>query len=243
MGMFDTLNVDMIFNFPTQTLDMLETDLDIIKEIKADQATFYPLMVSDTTRKVLAERFGVVSYRQEKRFYQTIVSRLVPEYSFGTAWCFSRQKSMIDEYIVDHDEYLGAGSGSFGYVAGTCFANTFSLDAYVSSIEKGKVPLTAKKDFSIREQVHYYFMMKLFGSHIDLRQAEMKFGGQFEETIRKEIVFLKFLGALDVQAEIMRLTNRGRYLWVIMMREFFTGVNNFRDLCRAPIKGPNDCTD
>ncbi|MDQ1240373.1 MAG: menaquinone C8-methyltransferase, partial [Thermodesulfobacteriota bacterium] len=58
MGTFDTLNVDMIFNFPTQTLDMLETDLEIIKEIRADQATFYPLMVSDTTRRVLAERFG-----------------------------------------------------------------------------------------------------------------------------------------------------------------------------------------
>ncbi len=243
MGTFDTLNVDMIFNFPTQTLDMLNTDLEIIKEIRADQATFYPLMVSDTTRRVLAERFGAISYRQEQFFYETIVSRLLPEYSFGTAWCFSKQKSMIDEYIVDHDEYVGAGSGSFGYVRGTCFANTFSLDEYVSSIHRGKVPLTAKRDFSLREQVHYYFMMKLFGSRIDLREAEIKFNGHFEETIRKEIFLLRFLGALDVQAETMRLTNKGRYFWVIMMREFFTGVNNFRDLCRATMKGPDDCMD
>jgi coproporphyrinogen III oxidase-like Fe-S oxidoreductase len=150
---------------------------------------------------------------------------------------------MIDEYIVDHDEYVGAGSGSFGYVRGTCFANTFSLDEYVSSIHRGKVPLTAKRDFSLREQVHYYFMMKLFGSRIDLREAEIKFNGHFEETIRKEIFLLRFLGALDVQAETMRLTNKGRYFWVIMMREFFTGVNNFRDLCRATMKGPDDCMD
>lgn len=28
------------------------------------------------------------------------------------------------------------------------------------------------------------------------------------------------------------LTPRGRYLWVVMMREFFIAVNNFRDHCR-----------
>jgi len=243
MGTFDTLNVDMIFNFPTQTLDMLQTDLDTISEIKADQATFYPLMVSDITRKALSESFGAISYRQEKRFYQTIVSRLVPEYSFGTAWCFSRQKSMIDEYIVDHDEYVGTGSGSFAYVRGTCFANSFSLDQYVADLRRGKMPLTAKKEFSFREQVHYYFTMQLFGSHIDLRKAEKKFEGRFKKTIRKEISLLRLLGALDVAADTMRLTLKGRYLWVIMMREFFTGVNNFRDLCRATIKVPEDCKE
>ena len=48
-GTFDTLNVDMIFNFPTQTELMLERDLEVIKNIEADQVTFYPLMVSDIT--------------------------------------------------------------------------------------------------------------------------------------------------------------------------------------------------
>jgi hypothetical protein len=26
---------------------------------------------------------------------------------------------------------------------------------------------------------------------------------------------------------------RGRYAWVVLMREFFTAVNNFRDYCRG----------
>jgi len=32
------------------------------------------------------------------------------------------------------------------------------------------------------------------------------------------------------------LTRRGKYYWVVMMRELFTGVNNFRDEMRAHIK-------
>jgi len=47
VGMFETLNVDMIFNFPNQTKETLAQDIEIVKEIKPDQITFYPLIVSN----------------------------------------------------------------------------------------------------------------------------------------------------------------------------------------------------
>lgn len=242
MGRFDTLNVDMIFNFPTQTSTMLERDVEIIKTIEADQVTFYPLMVSDVTRKALAVRFGPISYRQEKRFYSTIVELLDGDYTFGTAWCFSRKKSMIDEYIVDYDEYVGVGSGSFGYINGGCYSNTFSIADYLTNLRSGKLPLLAKKDFSRTEQIHYDFLMKLFGTSLNLSAAEEKFEGNFARTLWKEISLFRMLGAVVNDNGILRLTRAGRYLWVIMMREFFTGVNNFRDICRANIRGPNECS-
>jgi len=241
MGRFDTLNVDMMFNFPTQSIAMLERDLDIIKEIHADQATFYPLMVSDITRKELARRFGPISYRRERIFYGRILERLEDEYSNGTAWCFSRKKSMIDEYVVDYDEYVGVGSGSFGYVNGSCFANTFSVPEYLAKIRAGKFPLLAKKDFSKTEQIHYDFVMKLFSTALDVARAEKKFGGDFMKTLWKELIPFRLVGALVNENGTLRLTSRGKYLWVVMMREFFTGVNNFRDMCRAGIGGPGEC--
>jgi len=241
MGAFDTLNVDMMFNFPTQTMSMLESDVKIIKAIKADQVTFYPLMVSDRTRRDLAAKFGPISYRQEKLFYAQIVAMLREEYSCGTAWCFSRQHTMIDEYIVDYDEYVGIGSGSFGYINGACFANTFSIPDYLQAIKDRKLPILAKREFSIKEQIQYDFMMKLFGMSLDLKKAEKKFSGQFLKTLWKEAPLLRLMGALDNDNGVLRLTPKGQYLWVIMMREFFTGVNNFRDICRASIKGPNEC--
>jgi coproporphyrinogen III oxidase-like Fe-S oxidoreductase len=202
---------------------MLDKDLEVIEEIKADQVTFYPLMVSDITRAELARRFGAISYRQEKAFYNRIVDRLEDHYTWGTSWCFSRKKTMIDEYIVDYDEYVGAGSGSFGYVNGACFANTFSVPHYLAAVGKGQWPILAKKDFSRKERALYDFMMKLFG------------------TLWKEISLFRVAGALVNDNGVIRLTRRGRYLWVIMMREFFTGVNNFRDICRAAIQASNEC--
>ena len=148
---------------------------------------------------------------------------------------------MIDEYIVDYDEYVGVGSGSFGYVNGSCFANTFSISHYLESVNEWKMPIWAKKDFSVKEQIQYYFMMKLFGMSLDIEKAEKKFRGRFIKTLWKEILMLNSWGALINDGGVLRLTRQGQYLWVIMMREFFTGVNNFRDMCRAAIEGPDEC--
>jgi menaquinone C8-methyltransferase len=239
MGTFDTLNVDMIFNFPTQTLAMLEKDVEIIDAIRADQVTFYPLMVSDITRRELARRFGPIRYSQEKRFYLRIADLLSDNYSCGTAWCFSRKKTMIDEYIVDYDEYVGIGSGSFGYVGGACYANTFSIADYIQRTADERLPVMAKKVFSEAEQIQYDFVMKLFGTSLDVGKAEEKFRGKFMKTLWKEVSFFKLAGALDTSDGVLKLTRKGQYFWVIMMREFFTGVNNFRDTCRAMVASPD----
>jgi hypothetical protein len=47
-----------------------------------------------------------------------------------------------------------------------------------------------------------------------------------------EIFFFILAGALRIKHGQIILTKRGRYYWVIMMREFFTGVDNFRDASR-----------
>ncbi|MGC8604643.1 MAG: coproporphyrinogen III oxidase family protein, partial [Desulfomonilaceae bacterium] len=220
LGKFDTLNLDMIFNFPTQTLEMLQKDIQTIKEIKSDQATFYPLMVSDITQKELARRFGAISYRQEKLFYNEIYKSLSDEYTIGTAWCFSRKKSMIDEYIVDYDQYVGVGSGSFGYVRGDCLANTFSVPDYIARVSSGKFPLVARKEFCFKERARYYFMMRLFGSSLDLEAAERIFSGKFESTLWKEILGFQIFGSVQRNGKMLTLTQKGLYIWVIMMREF-----------------------
>ncbi|MFH0821809.1 MAG: coproporphyrinogen III oxidase family protein [Pseudomonadota bacterium] len=236
-GTFDTLNVDMIFNFPTQNRSMLEKDLRIIRDMQADQVTFYPLMVSELTRKELAARFGPISYSQEKEFFGLIQDMLGDTYSNGTAWCFSRKNSMIDEYIVDYDEYIGVGSGSFGYVGGAVLANTFSVSDYLNAVNHGRLPLQGKRTFSRADRIRYDFTMKLFGESLKVDEAEEKFQGVFKRTLWKELTLLRLIGAYSEEKGVLRLTKSGRYLWVVMMREFFTGVNNFRDICRSRIGG------
>lgn len=235
-GKFDTLNADMIFNFPMQTMEILEQDLSILIGLGVDQITYYPLMVSAYTQDLMSKKLGVVNYARGNQLYFKITEMLSAYYKASTAWCFSRNERMIDEYVVNYEEYAGLGSGSIGYLNGSAYANTFDIKAYIHEVDEGKLPLAAKKEFSIKERLRYDFLMKLFGLSLDLKQVSNKNGVNAYWYLLPEILFFRLAGGLKQSGKTLYLTQKGQYYWVLMMREFFIGVNNFRDYCRAQLK-------
>lgn len=235
LGFFHTLNADMIFNFPGQTIQMLEDDLTTILKLNMDQVTFYPLMISDLTREIMKNTFGGVDFRSEEKLYKLIVRRLEKKYDFSSAWCFSRKESLVDEYVVEFEEYAGLGSGAIGYLHGTCYSNTFDIEGYIDVLEKGKLPLQASRKFDLHDQMSYDFMMKLFSTKLDITAMQKKYDGKFLKTMWKEIAAFEIVRAYRYFPPYLHLTSYGRYLWVIMMREFFIAVNNFRDYCRKQV--------
>ncbi len=232
-GYFDTLNVDMIFNFPTQTRRMLEDDLSILLSLKADQVTYYPLMVSSATQKIMGRKLGTVDYDRGNELYTMILKALDKDYHASTAWCFSKNSTMIDEYVVNYDEYAGLGSGSIGYLGGSIYANTFDIRDYIEQIERGNFPIVARRDCNVKEKLLYDFLMKLFGLNLDLNELSEKHGVSAFRRLFPEVCFFLLAGGLTKQGSMLSLTDKGRYFWVIMMREFFVSVNNFRDHCRS----------
>jgi len=235
-GRFDTLNADMIFNFPSQEMAMLDRDLEILLDLGVDQVTWYPLMVSDSTRQTVMRTLGRVDSGREKAFYDRIRERLGPEYRFSSAWCFSRKGTMIDEYIVDYDEYAGLGSGSIGYLDGVCYANTFNIAEYCARLSRDELPLMAARTFTRQERMRYDFVMKFFGTKLNLPALSAKYGGRLSPGLWRDFLLFRLAGALRYAAPDWQLTQSGCYLWVVMMREFFTAVNNFRDFCRADLQ-------
>lgn len=232
-GIFDTLNVDMMFNFPLQTSAALEKDLSVLLGLAVDQVTYYPLMASPSTQALVSRSLGTVTYRREKAFYRQILSALSPNYRPSTAWCFSRSRAMIDEYVVHYEQYAGLGSGSIGYLGGSAYANTFDLADYIRDAHQGKLPLLGKKAFSAKDRARYDFLMKLFGLKLDLAASRPQPAGSLYRHLWPEILFFRLLGGVKKKGSVLTLTARGQYFWVIMMREFFIAVNNFRDFCRA----------
>jgi coproporphyrinogen III oxidase-like Fe-S oxidoreductase len=230
-GRFRTLNVDMIFNFRDQNEDLLRKDLQVLRELLPDQITFYPLMGPRPRRG---------PYSREKRFYGLIRAELAATYRSATAWCFSRAEASssgnaapIDEYIVAHEEYAGLGSGSFGYLGGKLYANNFSVPRYIERLDRGLLPLAAARSFAPAERVRYDFLMKLFDGKLDLDSLEKRHGPQAVSTLSSALAFFRLAGVLRRRGRIISLTARGYYVWVILMREFFVGVNRLRQDCLA----------
>jgi len=243
-GMFQSLNVDIIFNFPGQTRDVLLNDIECAGESGASQITFYPLMSPRSVVKSLKQTVGVVTYNHEYEDYRLILEKMAAKFEQSTGWAFSRRNGgLIDEYIVDTEEYVGLGSGAFSYLDGTIYVNTFSLKNYAEAIQDGRRPVMGSKSYSRHNQMRYHFLMDLFGLGLDRKQFRDRFGVPVELGLPMELAYFRVNGALDFSnPATISLTTKGKYLFVVMMREFFIGINEFRDQARQSLT-PEDGTE
>lgn len=237
-GFFHSLNVDMIFNFPSQTEEILRRDVEMVKASRCNQTTFYPLMASRSVEASLKRTVGMVDYDREAAYYKTLVDGLSDTFELSTAWTFSRiGGGMIDEYIVDYEEYVGIGSGAFSYLRGDIYLTTFSLRDYSAAIDEGRMPVAVgSASASRRNQMRYRFLMSLFGLRLDKKAFERDFGVSVERGLPLEMLFFRVFGGFATDnAEELTLTEKGRYLSVIMQRTMFAQLNDLRDAARKAI--------
>ncbi len=237
-GAFRSTNVDMIFNFPSQTPEMLHRDVVLLRATGVNQTTFYPLMASPETGKSLAHTIGRISYAKEQRFYRILCDELSHDFAASSAWTFSKRGGgMIDEYIVDYDEYLGIGSGAVSFLDGRVYGNTFSLSAYHDAVDNGRLSVsTCGRRFSRRAMMAYRFATELFALKLDKRAFRREFGLRVEVAMAPEYAWLKAAGAFERDDEdLLTLTDKGRYLVLVIMREMLAGQNELRDVMRAAL--------
>lgn len=140
-------NIDMMFGFRGQTLDMLHEDMEKIWKLNPRQVTTYPLMVTSQTRKSVKNVIG----RQRQP-----ACRPVPRHSRHARLAlqppdvltFGRTHDEgFDEYVVDYDEYLGVGSGAFSFLNDSLYVNTFSLRRYNERIAAGNTGVERRRQF------------------------------------------------------------------------------------------------
>ena len=235
-GYFPTVNVDLIFNLPHQTLELLERDIAIFLALGANQVSFYPLMTSPTVTGRMATTMGLPDPRRLKLFFATILAKLRPEFTASSAWCFTRRGHGLDEYIIAADHYIGVGSGAFSYVDGTLYTTTFSLQTYSRRIAQGLTGISTAHRLSTGDQLRYTLLMRMFGLRLDRKWALQRYGKRFFRRLWGELRSLEWLGAARRDEQGWALTDRGMYWLMLMMSAFFESVNGYRDAMRAHIR-------
>ena len=240
---FNTLNVDMIFNLPSQSEAVLRSDLEKLLECDAHQVTPSPLYTSNATRKKMAASMGKIDYSREYKYYQILDEVLVngadPEFYLKSVWTYNRvdrsdtQKEkpiLIDEYA----EYPGIGSGAVTHLHGKLYVNTFSLSEYNAAIKAGSMPIMGETTLGRTELMRYRFLNQLYNLRLDKKLFRETFGCSVERGLPMEMTFMRLQGAFDVNNdEDLTLTPRGRYLTLVMYRQFLASLNNLREQARA----------
>lgn len=237
VGILPSLNIDMIYNLPDQTEESLIRDIEYINKSGAEQTTFYPLMTAPSVEKAMEKTLGHLDHSREFKFFQIISEKLSEVYQPSSGWTFSRKElSMLDEYIVQYEEYVGTGSGSFSYLDGNLLVNTFSLKQYEEKIKSGVFPVYKIKHFTNYDKKRYRFLMEMFDLSLNSKKFQKDFKVPLILGLFPEMMFMWLSGAFEKwENGRIYLRPESRYLLVVMMREFFSNVNILRDQARAAL--------
>ncbi|MBE0492501.1 MAG: coproporphyrinogen III oxidase family protein [Sulfurospirillum sp.] len=229
---FPNTNIDLIFNFPGQTKEMLVRDLQIAKNLGVSQITLYPLMNSNLTSATMYDAFGANTSDKEYAFY-TIIQEQMLDFEKNNAWSFSKNKTAFnDEYVGAHEEYIGVGSGAFSFLGGNLFVNAFDLEEYASLVSKRSHAIIAQSSFAQKDQLKYHFLTWLFNGTINIQNFEKTFGTVMKKSLKFELAMLKLTKSIKIEDGVITTTAFGDYLALCMMKEFYSGMDTVRAMFR-----------
>lgn len=239
LELFPTTNVDMIFGFRGQNLEMLQRDMDLLVELNPRQITTYPLMVTSQTRKSVKQTIAAKGIELADQ-YAVIMNMLGNHYRQLTSWTFGRTHDEgFDEYVVDHDEYLGVGSGAFSFLGSSLYVNTFSLRRYNERIKAGMTGVERRRNFDKHAVLQYRLLLGLFSARLSRKYFREVHGVDLDKALFKEMLGLRIAGAIKDNPEDpdnLIVTDAGKFLGLVMMKAFYSGMDNVRAELRKPLR-------
>ncbi|GAB1037628.1 MAG: coproporphyrinogen III oxidase family protein [Shewanella algae] len=237
--LFPIINVDLIFGFRGQTDEVIQHDLDMASRLDPRQITTYPLMITHQTRKSVKGKLAAPQADMANQ-YRMILNTLNGQYNQLSAWAFGKANDEgFDEYVIDYDEYLGVGSGSFSFLNDTLHVNTFSLRKYQERIASGKMGVEQQKQYSKKDVMQYRFLLGMFSGRLSRKYFRDTFGVNLDTALFKEMSSMKLIGAIKndpSNPDELIITDNGKMMGLLMMKEFYAGMDNVRAQLRRPLK-------
>ncbi len=146
-------------------------------------------------------------------------------------------KSVLnDEYVSYHNQYLGVGSGAFSFIEGRLFVNAFNLKDYVTRASSGGGANIASASFNRRDILRYMFLTQLFSGAVDIARFEGAHKCRVARDLFVELNGLRLANAITQENGVIKCTDFGRYVALVAMKDFYTGMDMVRAVFRDDAK-------
>lgn len=131
------------------------------------------------------------------------------------------------------------GSGSFSFLNDTLYVNTFSLRKYQERIAAGKMGVEQQKTTAKKDVMQYRFLLGMFSGRLSRKYFRETFGVNLDTALFKEMTSMKLIGAIKndpTDPDNLIITDNGKMMGLLMMKEFYAGMDNVRAQLRKPLK-------
>ena len=106
-------------------------------------------------------------------------------------------------------------------------------------ITYGRDGVERKRTFSKHEILQYRLLLGLFAGRLSRKYFREVHNVRLDTALMKEVLALKLAGAIKENPEDKGqfiITDRGKLLGLVMMKDFYTAMDNVRAELRKPLK-------
>jgi len=228
---FNSINLDLMYALPEQTLSDWQTDLIKATKLKVSHLTTYALDVVPGTvffalkeRKILGE---IPSFEKEKEML-FLSDKILGKKGF--------KRYLIDQFALKgkessyakqtlSGEVIGLGCGAFSHFNDFEFRNSLNLEKYLEEAENG-FAVEAGKKLTKKEQMERFMIKGLLSLEINSEIFKEKFGVELNKVFGKQITFLSKEKMISVKKNKINVLPEGRLYIYNLCRQFYSEENN-----------------
>jgi len=238
---FSSVNVDLMFALPTQTLAEWQSDLEAMLALGVDQISTYPLFgfpYSDRGR----ERRLVEIERPLGSLIRSMLScthELAERHHLKqcAVWSWVRPNRNKFSSITRH-HYIGFGPSAASMIGESFYVNTFSINAYAEKLRQNSRPVALVLPVDQRLEMAYWLYWRTYELEVSETAFQQVFGAEasLKATFGPIMHFFRTLGMLEKQPDGWRITRRGAY-WIHRLQNEYSlnYINRLWGTCRREV--------
>ena len=213
---FTDINIDLIYGLPRQTLEDIQHNLNIVKDLPINHISTYGLQVEVGTylyHLVQKNLISIPSESIDESMYDTMMSGLkalgferyeISNFAKGNS--YSRHNLKYWHYI----DYLGFGAGAHSFYDGVRRSNNRNVMPYIQSVDRYIMPTIDTETITVeRAQEDFCFLALRTKWGLDEQKFEDRFGVSVHNLFGNILEDLVTKGLLEYQNGSYHLTSEG----------------------------------
>ena len=219
---FKNINVDLMIGLPNQSIQEIKESLNKVIALSPEHISVYSLILEESTKiyeKYKNNEIELPDEDLERNMYWYVKNTLENNgYIHYEISNFSK-KGYESKHNIDcwnQEEYIGFGVAAHSYLNNTRYSNTESIEEYINGTNR----IVHEKQ-TLEDTKKEYMLLGLRNINgVSIQEFKNKFGDNPIFLFRNELSKLVEEDLVEVDGDIIRLTNKGIDLGNVVWQEF-----------------------
>lgn len=226
---FKNINVDLMLGLPEQSIEKLEESVQNIINLSPEHISVYSLIIEEGTpfySKLEKNEIHLPDDEIERKMYWTVKKMLEKEGYIHYEISNYAKKGFESKHNLacwNQEEYIGFGTSAHSYTNNVRYSNVDNIEEYINNFVTGN----ETDNFVFHEKQNNDSKMKEFMmlglrkvAGISIQEFKKRFGNNPIFIYRKELEKLVNEELIEIDGDIIKLTNKGLDLANLVWEEF-----------------------